>query len=396
MTTTPVAVKFPVPDLRRLPEVTSQLAATAETYDRTAAFPTAGIQAAYDAGLLTATVGSQYGGPGLGISDTARIFAALGEGDPSTALIVAMTLNVHNMQGRRPHWPDRLYSEVLARSAEGPALLNHARVEPDLGSPARGGLPATTARRTANGWAVSGAKRFVTGSEGLAWYLVWATTDEPEPRVGTFAVPGDAPGIEITRRWDHLGLRASGSHDIAFHDVEIPADSIINVAAQGPAAEQDNRAGALLHLPLAALYLGVARAAQQYFHRFAHERVPANLGHPVARTERFRQAAGEIQLLLDSADQLIHGGAQRADLGDPTYAPEQALAAKILATRHATTAVQTALRLLGNPGLTRDNPLERHFRDIQCAPVHAPQEDTALLVIGTSALRAWAQAQEPA
>ncbi|MDX6329667.1 MAG: hypothetical protein QOI83_2050, partial [Streptomycetaceae bacterium] len=56
MTTTPVAVKFPVPDLRRLPEVTSQLAATAETYDRTAAFPAAGIQAAYDAGLLTATV----------------------------------------------------------------------------------------------------------------------------------------------------------------------------------------------------------------------------------------------------------------------------------------------------------------------------------------------------
>ncbi|MEV7866287.1 ABC transporter substrate-binding protein [Streptomyces sp. NPDC088124] len=83
-------------------------------------------------------------------------------------------------------------------------------------------------------------------------------------------------------------------------------------------------------------------------------------------------------------------------LADPTYTPEQALGAKILATRHATTAVGTALRLLGNPGLTRDNPLERHVRDIQCAPVHAPQEDTALQVIGAAALSTWASTADPA
>jgi alkylation response protein AidB-like acyl-CoA dehydrogenase len=48
--------------------------------------------------------------------------------------------------------------------------------------------------------------------------------------------------------------------------------------------------------------------------------------------------------------------------------------------------VQTALRLLGNPGLSQDNPLERHFRDIQSAAVHAPQEDTALITIGRATL----------
>jgi alkylation response protein AidB-like acyl-CoA dehydrogenase len=387
MTTAPARL-FPAPDLTELPQVSARLAATAEEYDRVAAFPSGGIQTAYDAGLLTATIGTGYGGPGLGTADTARILHALGEGDPSVALIAAMTLNTHAMQARQPHWPEELYDRILAASAESPVLMNHARVEPDLGSPARGGLPATTARRTAHGWAISGEKRFVTGAEGLAWFLVWAATDEPEPRVATFVVPGNAPGIEISRRWDHLGLRASGSHDIAFHDVEVPADSFILPAAHGPAAEQDNRAGAPVHLPLAALYLGVARAAQRYFHRFAHERVPANLGHPVARTERFRRTAGEIALLLDAAEQLVFGGADRVDRGDPSYTPEQALGTKVLAARHATTAVETAVRLLGNPGLTRDNPLERHFRDIQCAPVHAPQEDIVLLALGTSALRA--------
>jgi alkylation response protein AidB-like acyl-CoA dehydrogenase len=385
-TATRPAFSLPAPDLTRLDEVTARLAGTAERHDRDASFPTDGIRAVHEAGLLTSTVAAAHGGPGLGLADTARILKALVEGDPSTALIAAMTLTVHGMQARRPHWPEALYERILAESATRPVLLNHARVEPELGSPARGGLPATLARRTADGWAISGAKRFVTGVDGLDRILVWATTDEPEPRVGTFVVPGDASGITVTQRWDHLGLRASGSHDITFIEVEVPADHVIGITAHGSGAEQDNRAAAAQHLPLAALYLGVARAAQRAFHHFAHHRIPANLGHPVARTERFRRAAGEIELLLSAAEQLVIGGTERADAADPDYTSEQALGARILAARHATTAVQTALRLLGNPGLTRSNPLERHFRDIQCAPVHAPQEDIALLVLGTTAL----------
>ncbi|MFE2447177.1 acyl-CoA dehydrogenase family protein [Streptomyces sp. NPDC059426] len=381
-------LSLPVPDLSSLASVTRQLATTAAAHDRDGTFPAEGIRTAHEAGLLTATVGERYGGPALAVAATARILHALGEGDPSVALITAMSLSIHRRQAVRAHWPQELYGQVLAEAAARPVLLNHIRVEPALGSPARGGLPATVARRTADGWSLSGHKRFATGVEGLDWLLVWATTDEPTPRVGTFVVPGTAPGIEITHRWDHLGLRASGSHDIALRDVEIPAGKVIDLAEHGTAAEQDNRAGAALHLPLAALYLGVARAAQRYFHRFAHERVPANLGHPVARTERFRRAAGEIALRLDAAEQLVFGGAERVDAADASYTPEHALGARVLADRHATEAVTLAVRLLGNPGLSHDNPLERHFRDVQCAPVHAPQEDTALLAVGAAALGA--------
>ncbi|MEV6166965.1 acyl-CoA dehydrogenase family protein [Streptomyces sp. NPDC051954] len=362
------------------------IAELAGEYDRTGAFPTESLRIAHEAGLLTATVGKQYGGRGAGVEETARILHTLGQGDPSVALITAMTLATHTRQAAQPHWPDDLYARVLKESRERPVLINHARVEPDLGSPARGGLPATIAQRTGAGWAISGHKRFVTGAEGLDWFLVWATTDEPEPRVGTFLVPGGSPGFRITARWDQLGLRASGSHDVEFRDVEIPYEHVVGLGPYGPAAEQDNRAGAALHLPLAALYLGVARAAQSFFHTFAHTRVPANLGHPVARTERFRRTAGEIELLLATAEHLVFAGAAKLDAGDSAYTPEQALGARVLADRHGVRAVELAVRLLGNPGLARGNPLERHFRDIQCAPVHAPQEDISLLAIGTKAL----------
>jgi alkylation response protein AidB-like acyl-CoA dehydrogenase len=367
-------------------DVTARLAELAVPYDRSGAFPAESIHVVHEAGLLTATVAERYGGRGARVEQTARILHTLGRGDPSVALIAAMTLNTHAREAVQPLWPEELYARVLKESRERPVLINHARVEPDLGSPARGGLPATVARRTPGGWSISGDKRFVTGAEGLDWFLVWATTDEPHARVGTFLVPGDTSGIEITDRWDQLGLRASGSHDVAFRDVEIPYGHVSGLGPHGPASEQDNRAGAALHLPLAALYLGVARAAQGFFHTFAHQRVPANLGHPVARTERFRRTAGEIEVLLAAAEQLIFDGAARVDADDSSHTPEQALGARVLADRHAVRAVELAVRLLGNPGLARGNPLERHFRDIQCAPVHAPQEDVSLLAIGTKAL----------
>jgi alkylation response protein AidB-like acyl-CoA dehydrogenase len=373
--------------LDALPPVTAALAAGAERYDRSGAFPADSIAAVHAAGLLTATVPVGQGGAGLGIGGSARLLTALGEGDPSVALISAMTLLIHLRQAQRPHWPEELYKEVLRASAERPTLLNAARVEPELGSPARGGLPATVARRTGEGWSISGRKRFVTGADGLSYFLVWAGTDEPTPRIATFVVPGDAPGIEIQHDWDQLGLRASGSHDVTFTEVEIPAENILDPVERGAKAQQDNRALAALGVTVAAIYLGVAQAAQRAFHRFAHERVPANLGFPVARTDRFRDAAGEIEVNLAGARQLLYSVADQHDRGEEPE-PKTAQAARILAVRQANAAVALATRLLGNPGLSRRVGLERHFRDIQFAAVHAPQDDIVLRALGTAALEA--------
>ncbi|MCU1686784.1 MAG: acyl-CoA dehydrogenase-related protein [Amycolatopsis sp.] len=373
------------PRLASLADVTATLARTAPHYDRTGDFPAAAIAAVHEASLLTASIGTGFGGAGIGIADQSRVLAALGEGDPSVALISAMTLLTHARQARNPSWPAELYAAVLAESAEHPTLLNAVRVEPELGSPARGGLPATRARRTSTGWSITGHKRFATGAEGLSYFLVWAATDEPVPRVGTFAVPGGSPGIEVRRAWNQLGMRASGSHDVLFTDVEIPDTHLIEATEKGAKAEQDNLAIGAIALPLASLYLGVGRAAQKYFHRFAHERVPANLGRPVSTTDRFQQAAGEIEVLLSGSEELLFGLAERFDRGEPVGAT-RALGARTLSDRHVLDAVRIALRLLGNPGLSQDNPLERHFRDIQSAGVHAPQEDTALLTIGRAVL----------
>lgn len=359
------------------------LSEAAPDADQTGQFPWTGIRAVHQAGLLESTVATRYGGPGGTLSTAAHILAVLGRGDPSVALISAMTIFTHLGQAAKDHWPDGLYRDLLSKAKDRPLLLNAARVEPELGSPARGGLPATRARRTANGWSITGRKRFVTGAHGLTHFLVWAHTDEAQARVGTFVVPNGLLGIRIIENWKSLGMRATGSHDVEYTEVEIPAENVLELVDPS-VAQQDNRSHAAMTLALTAIYLGAAEAAQEAFIRFAHERVPANLGHPIARTERFVTLSGEIDLLVSGARQIIFG-ALTGHIGDA----EHLIRARLLAGRQIREAVQLAVRGIGNPGLNADLGLERHFRDIQSVLVHAPQEDTSVAILGRAAFDRW-------
>ncbi|CAN7619180.1 acyl-CoA dehydrogenase family protein [Rhizobium sp. LjRoot254] len=366
------------------------LAQNAPEADRTGQFPWPGINAVHDGGLLSSTVAVRHGGDGANLYEAAEILASLGRGDPSVALISAMTIFCHLAQAQKAFWPEELYQHLLAEGKKRPLLLNAARVEPELGSPARGGLPATLARRTANGWSITGRKMFVTGAYGLTHFLVWAHTDEASPRVGTFVVSNKLPGINIIETWNSLGMRATGSHDVEYTDVEIPLENVLDLVDPS-VAQQDNRGHAAITLALTAIYLGVAEAAQAAFIRFAHERVPTNLGHPIARTERITTLSGEIDLLISGAREIIFD-ALRTGLNSP----ERLIRARIIAGRQLRDAVQIAVRGLGNPGLGSDLGLERHFRDIQAVLIHAPQEDTCISILGRAAYDRWNREQTAA
>jgi alkylation response protein AidB-like acyl-CoA dehydrogenase len=374
-------IDIPTPGLERLAEVTRALAANAERNDRTADFPADGIGVVHQAGLLTATVARRHGGPGAGLADTARILGALGRGDPSVALISAMTLFTHAAQAAAPTWPEDVYRAALAESVTAPVLINALRVEPELGTPARGGLPKTVAVGDQDaGWSVTGRKIFSTGAQGLRFMAVWARTDDAEPRAGSFLVRSDAPGITIERTWDHLGLRASRSDDVTF-DATPAMGAILD-------PRPDSSLMAWSSLGLSSLYLGVASAARDWLLKFLSERTPASLGAPLATLPRFQQAVGEIEAALGSAAELVDAVARRVDDGDEA-AVTRAPSVKLIATRAAIGAVEQALALTGNNGLSRKNPLERHYRDVLCARVHTPQDDSIALAAGRAALDRW-------
>lgn len=366
-----------------LAKLTAVLAATAERYDRTAEFPWEPISAVHDAGILTLGVAPEYGGRELPTAELARVVQALGQGDPSVALICVMTIFQHLQQARLRKWPDDLYRKVISDSLGRPVLLNAVRSEPELGTPTRGGVPATKVTRTEGGWLLNGRKSYATGAEGLDYHMVWAATEDDEPLLAHAIVPGDSPGIEVVRTWDHLGLRASSTHDVVYTNVEVPAENFRGLPAAEAAAEAAGFGTA--GIAVIALYVGVARAAQEFFVTFANKRVPSALGRPIAATERIQTVAGEIEAQLVQAEEVLYGLATRMDAGDED-AVRRAGVAKLLITRSIISAAQSAVAVLGNPALTRNNPLERHYLDIHCCRIHPPQDDIALILAGRRTL----------
>jgi alkylation response protein AidB-like acyl-CoA dehydrogenase len=286
---------------------------------------------------------------------------------------------------RSPAWPLRLSRKLAREAVEGLALVNALRVEPELGSPARGGLPSTIARRTETGWRLSGHKIYSTGSPILKWYLVWARTDEAEPRVGQFLVPAGLPGTRIVETWDHHGLRASGSHDVIFDDVVIPLDAEVDVRKPADWRAPDPTQSTVHAVFVAAIYDGIARAARDWLVTFLKTRAPANLGAPLATLPRAQEILGGIEARLAVNARLIDSFASDFDGGLQVSAIESNII-KLTVTNNAAATVEDALSLTSNHGLSRKNPLERHYRDVLCGRVHTPQDDTTKISAGRIAL----------
>jgi len=395
--------RLPVPSARLddvLAELAARFAATAADHDAAGSFPHDNFALLHQYGLIAQVVPAAQGGGGANLAEARRIVAAVARGDAATALVLTMTYLQHRAIGRADtHWPPALRQQVFRSAVEQGALINSLRVEPQLGSPARGGLPSTVATRVGDRWRVRGHKLYTTGIPALRWLAVWARTHEPEPRVGIFLVPkpaADTPGIRVIESWNHMGLRASGSHETVFEDVWIPLENAVDIRppeawAPAGASQADIDANgdqqAWMIALLGSLYDAVARAGFDWICQFVRERAPGSLGNPLATLPRVQESVGEMAALLRTSQVLLNDLAARTDAGTPPSAADSGLV-KYTVTSNAIRVLELALQLSGNHGLSRGNPLERHYRDVLCSRIHTPQNDSILTAAGRAALGA--------
>ncbi|MBD2441554.1 acyl-CoA dehydrogenase family protein [Nostoc sp. FACHB-110] len=363
-------------------------ATRAAAHDKDGSFPFENFTALHQAGLLSLTIPQDLGGEDLGLTSICQVIEGIARGDASTALVLNMHYLQHAKASRQRCWHPDVYRKVCAESIADISLINAARVEPELGTPARGGLPATIAEKTSDGWRLTGHKQYTTGSPILRYFVVWARTTENEPQVGNFLVPRDLPGLRIVETWDHMGMRATGSHDLILENVLIPHEYALDIRPVLAASPPDPMTAVWNSLTLSALYLGVATAARDWLVEYLGDRTPTNLGTPLANLPRFQTAVGEIEALLYANRKLIYGLAQEVDAGeDEPNVGLQAQAIKYLSTTNSIRAVEIGLELIGNPGLTRKHPLERHYRDVLCSRIHTPQNDVICKSLGKAALK---------
>lgn len=386
-------------------ELAAKFHERAAKHDRAGSFPHENFEDIRAAGLPALVIPPEYGGWGANMLETVLTIAELAVGDGSTALSFTMHVQVMGNPEAEKNWPAAVYEKVCRGAVERGALINAIASEPAMGSPSRGGKPQTTATpvyangatgkngassgQEPTGWLINGHKNFASMSPTLDYMVVLASLDDGSDDTARFLVEPDDK-VEIQETWDTMGMRATGSHDVLFHDVFVPHEHMIVSSAKNEARQPSNPG---FSLNVSAVYLGIAKAAMNAALHFARERVPTALGKPIAETESIQRQLGEAELLLHHSFMHLYHTAELWDRFPDRRGELNAsnITAKYLATNNAIQIVDKAMRVVGGAGMSRKFPLERYYRDVRGGLSHPMNDEMALVRLGQMALTRFAE-----
>ncbi len=359
----------------------------AEAHDAAGTFPYENFEELRAVGYPSLTVPERFGGMGAGMLDAVKMQEQLGMGDGSTALAMTMHVQTIGAGASGERWNPELFASLCTEVVERGVLVNSCATEPEMGSPSRGGKPATIATRVDGGWCINGRKTFASMSPVLDYFIIPATL-EGQDIVARFLVPR-GKGVEIRETWDSVGMRSTGSHDLILSDAFVSDSAIISQAPAGSPDPNKITLNAWFTLTVSAVYLGIASAAQQTALDFAQTRIPSGLGRPIATLEGIQRRVGESELTLQGARAILYHTAETWDR-NPDKRGELGAAvmiAKLTVTNAAIKVVDDAMRVVGGLSMTHQTPLERYYRDVKAGLFHPPFDDNALPLLGRVALQ---------
>lgn len=262
---------------------------------------------------------------------------------------------------------DEQKREMLPKVSAGELMFAYGISEPDVGSDVAG--VKTTARRDGDDIVVNGAKRFCSGAS-IADYIYTVTrSDDGDDRRGNLSIiliPPDTPGITIELQ-KAMGLKGSATSDVTFQDVRVPAANIMGGEAGwnagwgqlvGPGLDVEK-------IEVAAMALGVARAAVDDAWRYAQER--ETRGKPICTIQSIRHMLSEAKTQLEACRLMTYHAAALLDAGE--NAGVATSMAKLFVSDTAVEIVLTCQRVLGAYGYVQEYDMERYVRDVLVMPI---------------------------
>ncbi|MER6186052.1 acyl-CoA dehydrogenase family protein [Streptomyces sp. NPDC001652] len=172
-----------------------------------------------EAGLANWWLSPKQGGSGLGLEDSVEIVSELAYGDAGVAFTSFISILGTTMVSL--YGSDELRERYLAPLAERGGFCATLASEQAAGSELA--RITTTVARDGDELVVTGDKLFSTNSDFADFLVVVArSAEDPEEHLAV-VVPRDDPGVRIERRWDMVGLRASGTYKVSLKDCRVPA-----------------------------------------------------------------------------------------------------------------------------------------------------------------------------
>jgi alkylation response protein AidB-like acyl-CoA dehydrogenase len=235
----------------------------------------------------------------------------------------------------------------------------------------------TTALPDGDDFVINGQKCFITSGSLAELIIVFALTDPDRGTRGASAiiVPGNTPGIRVTKVEDKMGQRASNTVELTFENVRVPQANLLGKPGRGfPIALQTldfGRSG------VAALSVGVARAALQ--HATAYARSREQFGAPIINNQGIAFVLADMAMKIEASRLLCWQAAWMADNGmKVSYYSSMA---KCFASDTAMEVTTNAVQIFGGYGYMKDYPVEKLMRDAKLLQIYEGTNQIQRLVI---------------
>jgi alkylation response protein AidB-like acyl-CoA dehydrogenase len=237
--------------------------------------------------------------------------------------------------------------QLIPELVSGQTAFSFATTEPETSSDLSAERLSTVAERTADGFVVSGCKRWITNSVVAGWASVLCRDGKNGDRATMLLVDLSAPGVTIGSPDLKMGHRGQITADIVFDNVEVPARYVLLGAGQGMRVAMS----ALMRgrLGIGAAGVGVAQAALD----LAVERLRTRhvFGAPLGALQHWQFTMARHATDIECARSLYQKAALLLDRGK-SGEPEAAMA-KAYGSKVANDVVRDAIQVHGALGFAR-------------------------------------------
>lgn len=265
---------------------------------------------------------------------------------------------------------------LLGGVAEGRLFASYGLTEPQAGSDVA--ALAATAVADGDGWVLDGSKAWICNVRRPGWCVVFARTGEAGARdaLSAFVVPTDAPGFEILGAEPTLGLRGSPTYALRLDGVRVPGAAMLGRPGDGMRIAM----ATLSHTrpAVAAQALGIARAALDA--ALAHARRRKSFGEPLIAHQAVGFMLADMHMKVRAARHLVYE-ANHLLGSTPGGDPVASSAAKCFASDTAMQVATDAVQIFGGDGYSRNQPVERFFRDAKVTQIYEGTNQIQRMVI---------------
>ncbi|KDQ28798.1 hypothetical protein PLEOSDRAFT_1102839 [Pleurotus ostreatus PC15] len=330
------------------------------------------ISGLFEQGLMGIETSADHGGAESSFTSAIIAIEELAKVDPSVSVLCDVHNTLVNTVFRKYGSKEQQdkFLPLLAESKLGSFCLS----EPASGSDAF--ALQTRATKDGDNWIINGSKMWITNSYEAEVFLIFANVDPSKGYKGiTCFIATKDMGIQIAKKEQKLGIRASSTCTLNFDDMKIPAENVLGGEGKGYkiAIEILNEG----RIGIAAQMLGLAQGAFNKAVPYTYER--KQFGQPVGTFQGMQFQIAQAAIEIETARLLTYNAARRKEEGR-SFTKEAAMAkywASVVAQRVSGQAIEWA----GGVGFTRETGIEKYWRDSKIGAIYEGTSNIQLQTI---------------